>query len=81
MSDTSITEDPQSAPAAPPPEPPTYKVIAISMYLPGIAAMDASVDRCKAAGLTRMSRSKLIRIALAGLDVDALIAAETERPR
>lgn len=53
---------------------PDYKTICISMYLDDIVGMETAVKRCKAAGLSRMSKSQLIRIALQRLDVDALIA-------
>jgi hypothetical protein len=36
--------------------------------------MDAIVERIKAAGITKISRSRLIRIGIARLDVDALVA-------
>lgn len=57
----------------PPAEELPYKVVAISMYRDGLIELDAIVERCKAAGLTRMSRSRLIRIAIRRLDIERVI--------
>lgn len=58
----------EPAPALP------YKVVCISMYHADIAALDERVALCRAGGLTRMSKSQLIRIALRRLDLEAVIA-------
>lgn len=44
----------------------------ISMYPDDLARLDAMLERLRAAGIRDISRSKLIRIALRRLDVDAL---------
>jgi hypothetical protein len=61
-------------PAAPlPPEKPThYKVICISMYTKDLAQLDALVDALKARGMTKASRSALIRAALDQVDLDKI---------
>ena len=38
-----------------------------------LAELDAIVERCRAAGAGTLARSRLIRIAIGRLDVDALI--------
>lgn len=53
---------------------PKYKVICISMYIDDVSALTNAVKRCRRAGLSRMSKSQLIRIALQRLDLDAVIA-------
>ncbi len=52
-----------------------------SMHPSELAALDAVVDRFKAAGVRRMSRSWLIRIAVQRLDLDALQAELLAVPR
>jgi hypothetical protein len=59
--------------------PADYVVTCISTYPADLIAADAAVARLKAGGLRHMTRSRLIRIALAKLDVDAVLAEETER--
>lgn len=55
----------------PPSSKPThYKIICISLYNSDLAALDAKVTELKRRGRTKMSRSELIRFALAALDVD-----------
>jgi hypothetical protein len=55
----------------PPQSKPThYKVICISMYTEDMHRLDTMVDELKSRGLTRMSRSALIRIALDETSVD-----------
>lgn len=49
-----------------------YKVICISLYTNDLERLDAKVAELKARGLTNMSRSKLIRIALCDLDTTTL---------
>jgi len=49
-----------------------YEVICISMYKEDLAKLDARVADLKAAGHRKMSRSALIRFALATVDVDDL---------
>ena len=51
-----------------------YKVVAISTYKSDLAELDAMVERCQAAGVRRMNRSRLLRIAIKRLDLDAVIA-------
>jgi hypothetical protein len=53
-----------------PAKPTHYKVICISLYNSDLMALDAKVAELKRRGLTKMSRSELIRFALAELDVD-----------
>lgn len=57
------------------PETPTYKAIAISLYIDDLADLDAKVEHLKAAGVTRASRSQLIRFALGRLDMEATTQA------
>lgn len=47
-----------------------YKVICISMYNEDLANLDKMVDGLKARGLTKTSRSALIRYALSLVDLD-----------
>lgn len=58
-----------------------YTVISISIYGRDVLQLDAAIERCKAAGLTRVSKSWIIRRALDRLDLTALIADELARPR
>lgn len=59
---------PKSKPARP------WRCICISAYVDDIERVDAAVELLKAHGHTKMSRSELLRIAFARLDLDALIA-------
>lgn len=52
---------------------PRFLTLCISTYPEDLAVMDAMVDQCKRAGLTRMSRSQLLRIALKRLDLEQVI--------
>jgi len=52
------------------PKPTHYKVICISMYTDDLKKLDAMVDDLKARGLTKASRSALIRHALLGVDIE-----------
>lgn len=66
---------PESAPRAKPvarasEKPAHYKVICISMYTRDLDRLDAMVDGLKARGLTKASRSALIRYALSLVDLD-----------
>ncbi len=56
--------------AAAGPKPTHYKVICISMYTDDLKKLDAMVDDLKARGLTKASRSALIRHALEGVDIE-----------
>ena len=47
-----------------------YKVICISMYTKDLEHMDGLVEELKARGMTKASRSALIRVALDQLDLD-----------
>ena len=51
-------------------KPSHYKVICISMYTGDLKKLDDMVDALKAKGLTKASRSALIRHALATVDLD-----------
>ena len=50
-------------------KPAHYKVICISMYTDDLAQLDGMVDALKARGLTKASRSALIRYALSQVDL------------
>jgi hypothetical protein len=50
-------------------KPSHYKVICISMYTQDLTRLDEMVDELKARGLTKASRSALIRFALSGVDL------------
>jgi hypothetical protein len=52
------------------PKPEHYKVICISMYNDDLHRLDEMVDALKARGLTKASRSALIRVALEQLDLE-----------
>src|ERR1700729_449772 len=56
--------------AAPVEKPLHYKVICISMYTKDLERLDALVDDLKARGMTKASRSALIRAALDQVDLD-----------
>lgn len=56
--------------AANQPKPQHYKVICISMYTKDLERLDAMVDELKSRGLTKASRSALIRAALDQVDLD-----------
>jgi len=49
-----------------------YKVICISMYTRDIEELDAKVAELKRRGWTKASKSQLIRLALAQIDLDKL---------
>jgi hypothetical protein len=51
-----------------------YKVICISMYTRDLDDLGAKVAELKRRGLTKMSKSELIRVALQRLDIAALAA-------
>jgi hypothetical protein len=51
-------------------KPSHYKVICISLYTKDLERLDALVDELKARGLTKASRSALIRVALEQVDLD-----------
>jgi hypothetical protein len=51
-------------------KPSHYKVICISMYTEDLSELDRMVDTLKARGLTKASRSALIRHALELVDLD-----------
>lgn len=53
---------------------PRWVTICISTYPEDRDALDAAVAHCRDAGLTRMSRSQLLRIAFKRLDLAQLIA-------
>jgi hypothetical protein len=53
-------------------KPTHYKVICISMYTRDIEELDAKVAELKRRGWTKASKSQLIRIALAQVDIDKL---------
>ncbi len=47
-----------------------YKVICISIYTTDLQQLDAKVAELKKRGKTKMSKSELIRLALANLNID-----------
>jgi hypothetical protein len=51
-------------------KPSHYKVICISLYTKDLERLDALVDELKARGMTKASRSALIRVALDQVDLD-----------
>ncbi len=51
-------------------KPTHYKVICISMYTKDLERLDALVESLKARGMTKASRSALIRAALDQVDLD-----------
>jgi hypothetical protein len=57
------------AKAAPAEKPTHYKVICISLYTGDLQRLDEMVDELKAMGLTKASRSGLIRHALEQVDL------------
>jgi hypothetical protein len=59
-----------SKPAKEASKPDHYKVICISMYTDDLKRLDDMVDELKSRGLTKASRSALIRHALASVDLD-----------
>ncbi|HEY1587314.1 MAG TPA: hypothetical protein VGH63_16575 [Polyangia bacterium] len=54
------------------PRPTPYKVICISMYTRDLDDLDAKVAELKRRGWTKASKSQLIRLALAQVDLDKL---------
>ena len=61
---------PSSRPGPAGAKPTHYKVICISMYTDDLKQLDTMVDELKARGLTKASRSALIRHALGNVDLD-----------
>jgi len=61
---------PSSRPGVAGAKPTHYKVICISMYTDDLKQLDTMVDELKARGLTKASRSALIRHALGNVDLD-----------
>lgn len=59
------------------PKPTHYKVICISMYTRDVTELAAKVRRLKERGWTKASKSQLIRMALARLDVETLEIPES----
>lgn len=55
---------------ATPKRPDHYKVICISIYTTDLQQLDSKVAELKRRGKTKMSKSELIRLALAHLDID-----------
>ena len=53
-------------------KPQHYKVICISMYTKDLERLDSMVDDLKARGITKASRSALIRAALDQVDLDKI---------
>ena len=58
--------------APPRPTPRPYVTKIFSIYVEDLERADAMVAELKARGHSKMSRSKLIRIALSQLDIDAI---------
>ncbi len=65
------TPAPQKA-ETPEPRPEHYKVICISLYNEDLEQLDRMVASLKRRGLTKASRSALIRFALSQVDLDAV---------
>jgi len=63
-------ENPRRAPKGQGEKPLHYKVICISMYTKDLDRLDALVSELKSRGLTKASRSALIRAALDQIDLD-----------
>lgn len=63
---------PARATREPQEKPQHYKVICISMYTKDLTQLDALVDELKARGVTKASRSALIRAALEQVDLDRI---------
>ncbi len=61
-----------ATPGAKGPRPTHYKVICISMYTRDLEELDAKVAELKRRGWTKASKSQLIRLALAQIDLDKL---------
>ena len=64
---------PQSRSASKEAKPTHYKVICISMYTGDLERMDTLVDELKARGITKASRSALIRAALDQVDLGKIV--------
>jgi len=58
-------------PAPPTPRRP-YKLVCVSLYLEDIARLEALVGELKRRGYSRMSKSKIVRLALAEVDLGKL---------
>ena len=58
--------------AAPASKPAHYKVICISLYTKDLDRLDEMVEELKAQGVTKASRSALIRAALDQVDLDKI---------
>ncbi len=56
-----------------------YCILGFSMHLHERDWLDAAIERLRAAGLYRMNRSRLVRIALERLDLDAVLREEAGR--
>jgi len=56
--------------APPEPKPEHYKIICISLYNEDLVRLDDMVSKLKKRGLTKASRSALIRYALSNVDLD-----------
>jgi hypothetical protein len=57
-----------------------WHALCVTMPEAALIALDEKLDQIRAAGVLRMSRSRLVRIALSLVDVDAAIdAARRER--
>jgi hypothetical protein len=69
---TSAPTTPESPRRAKSPRPTHYKVICISMYTRDLEDLDAKVAELKRRGWTKASKSQLIRLALAQMDVTKL---------
>jgi hypothetical protein len=77
MTEPAPTEPSVTLEIVEPPPPPgslPYRQVCISMYRSDHDALVAAVAKFHAAGITRMSASQLIRIALRRLDVDSVVS-------
>lgn len=56
----------------------TYKVLCVSMYLEDARELDRKVELLRRRGFPRMSRSRLLRIAMKRLDLEKIIPGDSE---
>lgn len=57
-----------------------YKTVCVSMYVEELVALDAKVDAMKAAGYTRMSRSRMLVMSALALE-DAALTGRLGAPK
>lgn len=74
MADPTDDDDYPHCGLIPAKRPAHYKVICISIYTTALAELDLKVEQIKAAGHTKFNRSQLIRLAIASLTTEQLVA-------